>query len=577
MKMIIVLGWLLIIAFKCLRLLTGLQRIHTLKQKQVFEAGEYWNARLNELAKKISVKQPVRLLRSVVAKIPMVAGHFKPVILIPAGMLTTLPEKEIEAILLHELAHIRRKDYLVNLLQSFAEIIFFFNPAVLWLSSLIRDERENCCDDIAIGEVKNKKEFIQALLSFHENNALSTYAPSFPGRKNHLVNRVRRIITNNNKTLSNMEKIFLASGILVTCLILAAFSQGNQPVAPKQESTVPLVKNEIPITRTDTVPSAAKNVNNESKSTIKTSIDGKQYTIVEQNGKVTELYVDNVRIPDDKIAQYQPTIDKIHADQKKQLDQLMQEQKALTAQAKVMKEKEFLMKQELEKQAQQMKVEQKELMEQADLMKQKQQEMNQEMEKQVQQMKQQHQELMKGMDTMTDKQKMIMKQEMEKQAEVMQARQKELMGQSEMMQEKQLMMKKQMEQQSEAMKIKSEELMKQMEQMKEQQKIMEKKMLDSIPKSKPQGKGTRSPAEIKSIINDIVQELQSANLAHDPDDLSFSLSNDQLVVNGVQQPGEIFQDLKSRYIKSPGDHLTYNTVKKGSRVDVLVQPSLSKD
>jgi beta-lactamase regulating signal transducer with metallopeptidase domain len=99
-------------------------------------------------------------------------------------MLTTLPASEIEAILLHELAHIRRRDYLVNLLQSFSDIIFFFNPAVLWLSSLIRDERENCCDDIAIGEVKNKKQFIHALLSFQEYNLIQNTRLRSPAERN---------------------------------------------------------------------------------------------------------------------------------------------------------------------------------------------------------------------------------------------------------------------------------------------------------------------------------------------------------------------------------------------------------
>jgi len=90
----------------------------------------------------------------------MVIGLVKPAILVPLGLLSNLPPGQVEAVLLHELAHIRRKDYLVNLLQSFAEAIFFFNPAVLWISSLIREERENCCYDIAIGGIKNKNKFI---------------------------------------------------------------------------------------------------------------------------------------------------------------------------------------------------------------------------------------------------------------------------------------------------------------------------------------------------------------------------------------------------------------------------------
>ena len=158
----------------------------------------------------------------------MVLGHLKPVILFPAAALTTLAPEEIEAILLHELAHIRRKDYLVNILQNLAEIIFFFNPAVLWISSLIKEERENCCDDIAISQVKNKKQFIHALVSFQEYNLTSKYAATFSGKRNHLLNRIKRIITNNNKTLSNMEKIFLVTGIIITGFMAVAFAQHKQ-------------------------------------------------------------------------------------------------------------------------------------------------------------------------------------------------------------------------------------------------------------------------------------------------------------------------------------------------------------
>ena len=99
---------------------------------------------------------------------PVVIGHLKPVILIPLGCLAGLPADQVEAILLHELAHIRRSDYFVNFLQNITESIFFFNPGLLWISSLIKEERENCCDDIALEQTKNKRGLVQALISFKE-------------------------------------------------------------------------------------------------------------------------------------------------------------------------------------------------------------------------------------------------------------------------------------------------------------------------------------------------------------------------------------------------------------------------
>ncbi|MEP6595391.1 MAG: M56 family metallopeptidase, partial [Ginsengibacter sp.] len=223
----IVLIWFIVICFKCIRLIAGLRAMHRLKKTNIVEAGTYWIERMNELAARIGIVKQIELLQSSLAKIPMVIGHLKPIILFPIGILNALPSDEVEAILLHELAHIRRNDFLINLLQQFAEIAFFFNPGVIWVSSLIKNERENCCDDIAIAVTHDKKIFIQALVAFQEYDAGLTYANTFPGSKNHLLNRVKRIITNNNKTLNNMEKLILASGIIITSLAALAFSPGH--------------------------------------------------------------------------------------------------------------------------------------------------------------------------------------------------------------------------------------------------------------------------------------------------------------------------------------------------------------
>src|SRR6266542_3763690 len=221
---IIVSIWFVSICFKCIQLMSGLHGVYRLKKRNIIEVGTHWNKRMNELAAKINITKPVMLLQSSLAKVPMVIGHLKPVILVPIGILNALPQNEVEAILLHELAHINRCDFLINLLQQFAEIFFFFNPAVLWILSLIKNERENCCDDIAIAVTRDKKIFIHALVTFQEYNARMPYATTFPGSRNHLLNRVKRIITNNNKTLNNMEKLILASGIIITCLATVTFS-----------------------------------------------------------------------------------------------------------------------------------------------------------------------------------------------------------------------------------------------------------------------------------------------------------------------------------------------------------------
>ncbi|MDB5209278.1 MAG: hypothetical protein JWQ30_105, partial [Sediminibacterium sp.] len=147
------------------------------------------------------------------------------------GLLAHLPSDEIEAILLHELAHIKRRDYFINLLQSFVETIFFFNPALMWLSSMIREERENCCDDIAISITNSKTKFINALIAFQEYHfSTPSYTVGFPGRKNQLLNRVKRIISDSNKTLNATEKSLLTFGMGVFILFSFAAAKKITPV-----------------------------------------------------------------------------------------------------------------------------------------------------------------------------------------------------------------------------------------------------------------------------------------------------------------------------------------------------------
>ncbi len=222
---LIVTIWFIIFVARFIKLIAEVAYIQRLKNYRTSEPPEAWKNRLKDLMEKMSVNTYVQFLESGIVKVPVVMGILKPVILLPLGLLSQLPPDEIEAILLHELAHIRRRDYLVNLVQSFAETLFFFNPAVMWLSSLIREERENCCDDMAISVTNNKTKFIDALISFQEFDLNKpSFTMGFPGRKHQLLNRVKRIISKRNKTLNTTEKsiLTLSMAILIMFSFVAA-------------------------------------------------------------------------------------------------------------------------------------------------------------------------------------------------------------------------------------------------------------------------------------------------------------------------------------------------------------------
>jgi bla regulator protein blaR1 len=234
----VVLIWFILFSAQLARLLANLGNIHRIRHYRTSPPSAYWKERIGELALLLGIKRKIALLESAIIRVPMMAGLFKPVILIPLGLLAQLPPDQVEAVLLHELAHIRRKDYLMNLMQSFGETLFFFNPGVRWISSLIREERENCCDDMALEVAKSKKEFIHALVSFQEYNmTASRYAIAFPGSGNHLLQRVRRIVYRDNKMLDIGEKCFLLACVFIIGGLTLAFSRSAKPSVPISKQT----------------------------------------------------------------------------------------------------------------------------------------------------------------------------------------------------------------------------------------------------------------------------------------------------------------------------------------------------
>jgi len=233
---LIVTIWFICFLANVVKMLAGLIYIQRIRYTGIQQPPIYWTERLQELLQRLRISKPVLLLESELVKVPAALGAFKPVILIPAGLCMQLPPEQVEAILLHELSHIKRRDYFVNLLQTFAGSIFFFNPAVLWVSSLIKTEREHCCDDMVISETGNKRNYIDALVSFQEYAATSnTYAMAFPGEKNHLLHRVKRIIEHHNKSLNNAEKLLLTACLFI--VITGATLVTKQKVS-KPEPTI---------------------------------------------------------------------------------------------------------------------------------------------------------------------------------------------------------------------------------------------------------------------------------------------------------------------------------------------------
>lgn len=231
--------WLVFVGVKSLQLLSGLRYIHRLRHQKVSAPDEEWQSKVLAFSRELGIQRSVALWQSELVNIPVTVGHFKPIILLPMGLLFRLPPEQIEAILWHELAHIRRQDYLLNLLQSLVEVVFFFNPALRWLSSRIREEREMCCDELVLARPVPRGPYLEALLAFEVHRCPAAYTVALGSGGRQLVNRLQRIITQKNKSLSMMERIVLLAGLVLT----AAFAFIPKVPVTLTESAIPTERN----------------------------------------------------------------------------------------------------------------------------------------------------------------------------------------------------------------------------------------------------------------------------------------------------------------------------------------------
>ena len=207
--------WLLGVWVFVLAQIAGWISVSRLRSRGVCCAPERWQNELARLRARLRLSRPVQLLESCLADVPMVVGHIRPVILMPIGLLAGLPINQVEAILLHELAHIRRCDYLVNVLQRAVESLLFYHPAVWWISRVIRTERENCCDDLVVATSGNAQEYALALTAIEEHRWPGRHA-ALAATGGNLVKRIHRLLY--PKAANAVWAPLLAAIILATAL-----------------------------------------------------------------------------------------------------------------------------------------------------------------------------------------------------------------------------------------------------------------------------------------------------------------------------------------------------------------------
>ncbi len=160
--------WLLGVACLSTRTIGGWRLIERLRRSALGEAPEALRANFARLCKRLGLTRNVSLRISQHVQSPLAVGIVRSLIILPASALMALSPEQLEAVLVHELAHVRRRDYLWNLVQTTVETLFFFHPAVWWLGRRLRQQRELCCDDVAVQSCADPLIYATALLRLEE-------------------------------------------------------------------------------------------------------------------------------------------------------------------------------------------------------------------------------------------------------------------------------------------------------------------------------------------------------------------------------------------------------------------------
>ncbi len=214
--------WLIGVMILSLRMMGGLWLTYQLRFKSTKPIPKELEASFKTLLRQMNITKVVRLKESLLVSVPVVIGWLRPIILLPTSALTGLNTQQLEFILAHELAHVQRYDYLFNIFQKIVETLLFYHPAVWWLSHVIRQEREHCCDDVVLELTKGASlNYANTLSKLEQLRANNQFAIAATGGS--LLNRIQRLA---GKPSSNNPAEWLVGVILLLSLSLV-FSLGS--------------------------------------------------------------------------------------------------------------------------------------------------------------------------------------------------------------------------------------------------------------------------------------------------------------------------------------------------------------
>lgn len=284
--------WIVGMVFMAIRMSGGYFLAYRYRSHGVVPAPAIWQQRVKQLGQSLKVKSTVQLLESQRVMVPMVVGILRPCIIIPIGTLSRLPFDQVEMILAHELAHIKRADFAINFIQSLIETILFFNPFVWWISAVIRQERENICDDMALQTTGGYLSLAKALANLSaalQPIPLSDSLITF--NQLNTMKRIQRLIRKPKLKPSTSERI----GVIVFSFlfVLLVTASGMLTGSNSSENPAQIVQQDF----SDTSLLESAQLNDLTLATDTIIKKSKTVEIEKKDGKIVKMIIDGKEVP----------------------------------------------------------------------------------------------------------------------------------------------------------------------------------------------------------------------------------------------------------------------------------------
>jgi len=286
--------------------------------RQSQPAENKFNKKISKLKKAFNITRSVELKESIRVTTPLVMGYIKPVILFPVGLINQLSISEVECILAHEMAHIKRHDFILNIFQMTVESIFYFHPAIWYISSRISAERENCCDDIAINYTNSSISYAKTLVKLQDLRLQGNFKPAlaYSGNKKAFTNRIMRILNQTNSHNQYRDKI-LVLFLVFTSLILGANNWESDTTVESESPELYFIddclqKEEDIKFYLDTIPE--KNSFHVKKVTDETDVEMEM-----KDGKIVKLRINGEDIPEEDFEDHKYVIKELSPSEHKKI------------------------------------------------------------------------------------------------------------------------------------------------------------------------------------------------------------------------------------------------------------------